>query len=216
MSVFSSLLKRGGTSGNNNRGLNPFNTNQMARSAVGGANAASQAAAQNQAATFQQQGTQQANAAAQQQAEQQRKIQEMTARRMMLLRQNVMGNQGGAIAALRRNLAQRGALDSGSLGANISRIGNESANTLAQGTQHAALGENEALLGLMNRENDRRFAREQSATNYDRDRALLQLRSSLERRNKPSGIESLLSGVGSAAGTALPGWLSSLFGEDEE
>ena len=126
-----------------------------------------------------------------------------------MLRQGLYGQQNRNVNVLRRNLAQRGALDSGSLGAGIGQIGNETSGLLAQGTNLAANNEAEGLLSLIKAMNDRSFAREQSERDYQNQRNLLAFRNTLERNNKPSGLEGLLSGVGAAAGQALPFWLSS-------
>lgn len=135
-------------------------------------------------------------------------IRQMTARNLMLLRQGVQGQQGRNINLLRRNLAQRGALDSGSLGAGMTQMGNESSNILAQGTQAAGNKEAERLLDLLGAYRAMNFQREQDTTADSRRRSLMELQYSLERRNKPSGLELFLQGSGDAAGSLATNWLS--------
>ena len=145
---------------------------------------------------------------------QQKLIREMTARRLMMLRQGVQGQQGRNINLLRRHLAQRGALDSGSLGAGTTSLGNESSNILAAGTQSATLNESDAILALMGKLRDRQWGREDSQTDYDRKQALMRLAAQLDKENQPSGIELFLQGLGGAAGNAIPSFLQGM-GDDD-
>ena len=123
----------------------------------------------------------------------------------------LMGGQERGIQGLRRQLAQRGMLDSGSLGAGVTDIIGQTQGRLAEGTQAAAIGESETLLDMLKREQDRQFASQQMAKQLAAQQQMMQLQAQLSRQNQPTGMESLLGGLGGAAagglGAALPFFL---------
>ena len=146
---------------------------------------------------------------------------QITARRLELLRQMLMGGQERGIQGLRRQLAQRGMLDSGSLGAGVTDIIGQTQGRLAEGTQAAAIGESETLLDMLKREQDRQFASQQMAKQLAAQQQMMQLQAQLSKQNQPSGFESFLGGLGGAAagglGASLPFFLfPSLFKQDDE
>ena len=130
--------------------------------------------------------------------------QSITSRRLDLLRNMLSGGQQRGIGDLRRNLAQRGMLDSGSLGAGIGSIVGKTQGQLSEGTQAAAMGESGILLDLIRREKDRGFEREQRGLDRSSRENLMRLQYDLQRRNQPSGFEQFLSGVGGGIGMGLP------------
>jgi len=135
----------------------------------------------------------------------------ITSRRLNLLRQMLSGGQQSGIGDLRRNLAQRGMLDSGNLGAGISSIIGQTQGRLSEGTQAAAMGESEILLDLMRREKDRSFQRIENERNRSNQADMIRLSSSLNRQNEPSGIDMFLSGLGGATGQIVPSALYGMF-----
>lgn len=199
-----------GSQGGFNRLANPFSRSNPVSGAL------NQVANQSQQAQQQAQAQKDAAAAAEKEktdSDAKTLLQQLTARRLMMLRQQVGGQQNRNIGMLRRNLAQRGALDSGSLGAGLTSLGNESSNILAQGTQMAANQEAEGLLDFLKRNQAMQFSREQADADRQSRMAMVRLQADLERRNQPSGIESLLAGLGGSAGRYLP---FALFGDEDD
>ena len=127
----------------------------------------------------------------------------ITARRMGGLT-NILGQgEQRGIGRLRQNLAQRGLMDSGSLGAGISSINRDTQSRLAEGSQAAMGNEADMLLGMHQAE----LGRQHSLTMLDKQasyqRDLARYQAELQAAMQPSGFEQFLSGLGGAVGTGL-------------
>ena len=127
----------------------------------------------------------------------------------MMLRQQAGGQQNRNISLLRRHLAQRGALDSGSLGAGVTSIGNETSGLLAQGTNLAANQEAEGLLDLMKSARAMQFSREEADKERSNREYLMRLNQQFTKENQPEWWELLLGGIGGAIPTAAGGYFGS-------
>jgi hypothetical protein len=126
-----------------------------------------------------------------------------TLRTLELLRQNLGQGAQYSTNRLRSNLAQRGLMDSGSLGAGIGRINSDYGNQMAQGTMHAANNENDALLRLLEEERNRQAQMRAQQAGFAHDQQMMALQNQYAQQNKPSWMDYLLGAGGQAAGTAL-------------
>ena len=122
---------------------------------------------------------------------------------MNLLRQMLTGGQQRGIGSLRAQLAQRGLLDSGSLGAGVSDIVSDTQGRLAQGTQATAMGESDDLLDMLRQEKARQFSAEQASLGRTHDFDLARMQQDFQVSQRPRWYEYLLQGLGGAAGTAV-------------
>lgn len=137
-------------------------------------------------------------------------IRAQTERTLQLLRGT--GQQGvqQGMQGLRQNLAQRGLMDSGSLGAGASRISNNYGNLMAQGTMNAANNETDKILGLQQQEAARQHDLQMQQINASSQRSLAELMARLQRENQPTGWQQFASGAGQGVASALPAYLMSL------
>lgn len=87
--------------------------------------------------------------------QQQDLLSQNTARQSELLRQLLGGQEQASGQRLKRALAQRGILDSGSLGAGLSQIATGTGEQLSQGVQRAQMQENQAVVNLITDANNR-------------------------------------------------------------
>lgn len=140
----------------------------------------------------------------------QRILRQGTARGLNLLRTNLRGQGNEYVARLRRNLAQRGALDSGSLGAGITSISQNLSNILSEGTQRAAQGESDAYLNILEREKGRAWQSSEAEKQRSFQRAMAQLNRGYAQEDyrqrqsdEPDWLDYLLGGAGSAIGTGV-------------
>lgn len=107
--------------------------------------------------------------------ENKRLAQQNTQRILMMLRQQGMGQQQRGVQALRANLAQRGLLDSGGLGAGLTRISNDTGSMLAAGTQAAARDENSTLMSLMESSRNREHMSREAELSRQQQRRMQEL-----------------------------------------
>lgn len=145
-----------------------------------------------------------ADTEAQNKTNEQNALKAQTTRTLELLRQQLTQGTRYGTNALRANLAQRGLLDSGSLGAGIGRLNQQYGQQMAQGTMLAANNETDNLMKLLEAEKNRQFQAQQNAANNQALMARMAEEARLQRAGQPSGFEQFLGGVGSAAGQALP------------
>ena len=176
--------------------------------------AAQQAAAQSGQAA-QQQAQEDSSAHAQQvaqQAQNQTLAHQNTMRTMELLRQSVGQGQNMGIHHLRQQLASRGLLASGNLGAGVTRLGVNAGDTMARGALGAANNENDTIMALLNHQNDQNFAAKQQQAQIAAQMQAIQLQSQLERQNqRPWWEQAIMNGVGglgNAAGAGVGNWLT--------
>lgn len=174
--------------------------------------AAQEAAAQSGQAA-QQQAQEEANAHAQQvsqQAQNQTLAHQNTMRTMELLRQSVGRGQNMGIHHLRQQLASRGLLDAGNLGAGVTRLGVNAGDTMARGALGAANNENDTIMALLNHQNDQNFAAKQQQQQIAAQMQAIQLQSQLERQNQrpwwEQAVVSGVGGIGQGIGSAAANW----------
>ena len=129
-------------------------------------------------------------------------LQGTTNRTLELLRQQVGQGMRQGTGHLRQNLAQRGMLDSGSLGAGITSMSNAAGNTLASGTMMAANKESDSLMSLLEAERSRQFASQMQTEQLNAQRQLAQMQITAQQDMQPQWWEYLLGGVGQGLGTA--------------
>jgi len=145
-------------------------------------------------------------------SEEEQRARGITARKLNLLRQILGGQEQSGIARLRQQLAGRGLLDSGSLGAGITDITKDISERLAEGTQAAAIGESELLTRLIEAERERGFRARESAEERAFRERLARAEREAQRPRRRSAFESFLTPVATGLGTAVGGPIGGAIG----
>ena len=113
---------------------------------------------------------------------------QITARRLEMLRQMLSGGQSRGIQDLRRQLAQRGMMDSGSLGGGVTDIVGQTQGRLAEGTQAALMGESETLLDLLKGQQQRNFSREQLMKQLEAQMQMAKMQQQFQKSQQPNQL----------------------------
>lgn len=125
-------------------------------------------------------------------------LQQDSQRRLMMLRQQIQGFQNSGINALRRRLAQSGALSSGSMPAGLAGIAQRSNAMRSAGASMAANSNVEGLNAIMGDIRNADYQKYTFDQNYQNQRRLLELQEQMKRdRPDNSWLNPFASGFGS-------------------
>jgi len=137
---------------------------------------------------------------------------QLAARQQLMLRQQMGGARNRGLASLRRILAQRNALDSGSLEAGVTNMENNLSSLLAQGTQNIGIQQTQGELDELNKMRDSLLNREMAERGYTAQFQQLQAQLAAQLAGQRTAgsnaaLGALGNAAGQAAGTAFGNWL---------